>query len=72
MPMLCVFLQEKQYKLDLEIGLKTEECNRMQQQLQSYSGLLVALETDIARGREALTDAKALVSENCKLGESFY
>ncbi|BDA49726.1 hypothetical protein COCOBI_14-3460 [Coccomyxa sp. Obi] len=60
-------LKEKQHKLDLEIGLKTEECNRMQQQLQSYSGLLIALETELARGREALTDAKALVSENCTL-----
>lgn len=60
--------QEKQYKLELEIGLKTEECKRMQQQVHSYSAILIALETELAGGREALTEAKALVSENSRLG----
>ena len=48
--------------------LKRDECNRMQKQLKSYAGLLSALEGELMKTRQAFTDAKAMVSENCRLG----
>ncbi len=52
--------------------LKRDECDRMQKQLKSYAGLLSALETELMKTRQAFADAKALVSENCRLGEACF
>ena len=63
--------QEKQYKAELEMELKKDECSRMQKQLKSYAGLLSSLEAEFMKTRQAFADAKTMVSENCRLGEDW-
>ncbi|KAK9905025.1 hypothetical protein WJX75_008113 [Coccomyxa subellipsoidea] len=59
--------KEKQYKAELEMELKKDECSRMQKQLKSYAGLLSSLEAELMKTRQAFADAKTMVSENCRL-----